>query len=218
MMYFWCSLCTLYLHACQVRVTVGDWRYLLLCLSDVFLAHVITPTTKVCDIKTCTKLIEFTDELHRVIRVHWRILQGHQSSLTNCTGSSEFTNKLYRVIRVHWQIVQGHENSLTNCTGSSKFTDELHRVIRVHWRIVQGHQSSLTNCTGSSEFTDQLYRVIRVRELLFLRPSHRSTYILLFLNFIKKINFSSFLVRTFLIWYDKLDGRTDVSSIFLFFL
>ena len=24
-MYLWCSLCTLYLHACQVRVTVGDW-------------------------------------------------------------------------------------------------------------------------------------------------------------------------------------------------
>ena len=22
--YLWCSLCTLYLHACQVRVTVGD--------------------------------------------------------------------------------------------------------------------------------------------------------------------------------------------------
>ena len=36
-MYFWWSLCTLYLHACQVRVTVGDSvRSLLLCLCDVF--------------------------------------------------------------------------------------------------------------------------------------------------------------------------------------
>ena len=35
LLYQWRSLCTLYLHTCQVRVIVGDWS-LLLCLCHVF--------------------------------------------------------------------------------------------------------------------------------------------------------------------------------------
>ena len=41
-MCFWWSLCTLYLHVCQVRVTVGD-SGLCCCACDTYLERQLTP-------------------------------------------------------------------------------------------------------------------------------------------------------------------------------
>ena len=65
-MYVWWSLCTLNLHACQVRVTVVDSGLCLLCLCDVFRALINSLVCYSClSLYDC--LIKFSQSLSRSV-------------------------------------------------------------------------------------------------------------------------------------------------------